>query len=331
MRPNIFELSPKELTQDGFITWLLNWADPSNKEYNQELNICATNFIKFLLKKQFGDIKIETVNVKRQWKNIDICADINEKYLIIIEDKIFTKEHSGQLERYKKSAAEWEEGPREPIFIYLKTGTESKLSLENVQSKGFEIIQRSDLIEFFSEYNGKIKNDIYNDFIEKINKIEKGEKEFDKIKIAEWSWGCWIGFYHFLDHQLENPGWDYVSNPSGGFLGLYWHFKKFEDYAVYPQIEQGNLCIKIGMVEQKEKRREAREKWYSIVNNQKEKEEKNEIKKPPRFGNGKYMTVAFIERKDWLGSDEDTIDKEKVVERLKEYEKFIDRCLETSD
>ena len=39
------------------------------------------------------------------------------------------------------------------------------------------------------------------------------------------------------------------------------------------------------------------------------------------------MTVAIVDRKDWLGEDNSLFDENAVIERLKEYEKFLDRCL----
>jgi DUF1009 family protein len=108
MRPNIFEISTKELTQDGFITWLLRWADSQNKQYDSKLHECGINFIRYLLKKQISeDVIVKKVEADRQWENIDVWADVNEKYFIIIEDKTFTSEHSNQLETYKKVSQDW--------------------------------------------------------------------------------------------------------------------------------------------------------------------------------------------------------------------------------
>ena len=53
----------------------------------------------------------------------------------------------------------------------------------------------------------------------------------------------------------------------------------------------------------------------------------DEIQRPRRFGSGNYMTVAVVERKHWLGDDDSVIDKEKVVNKLREYEQFLDDCL----
>ena len=222
MKPNIFEISTKELTQDGFITWLLKWADPSNKKYDEKLNQCAIDFIKYLIKEQLKeDIEIIKVEADRQWENIDIWADVNEKYFIIIENKTYTNEHSNQLEKYKEVSLDWcKENKRKLICIYLKTGSEAKSSLGVIKEKGFLIVGRKELITFFQNYS--IKNDIYNDFYSKIINIEKAEKAFEIKNIIDWDWSCWTGFYDYLDSVLEITDWKYVANPSGGFLGIWW-------------------------------------------------------------------------------------------------------------
>jgi len=38
MKPNIFRLATKELSQDGFFTWLLQWADNNHKQHAQRQN-----------------------------------------------------------------------------------------------------------------------------------------------------------------------------------------------------------------------------------------------------------------------------------------------------
>ena len=106
-RPNIFKIATKELSQDGFFTWLLKWADPTNQQYNTDLHDCAKKFVELLVSKQINlsdNFKINKVEAGRQWENIDIWAEINDNILLIIEDKTFTKQHSKQLERYKEIA-----------------------------------------------------------------------------------------------------------------------------------------------------------------------------------------------------------------------------------
>jgi hypothetical protein len=321
MKPNIFEISTKELTQDAFITWLLQWADSQNEQYDSKLHDCGVNFVRYLLRKQIAeDIIVKRVEADRQWEKIDIWADVNERYFIIIEDKTFTSEHSNQLETYKKISQDWcNKNNRKLICIYLKTGTEALASLRVISEKGFSIVERSDLIKFFSHYS--ISNAIYVDFVEKINNLEKAEEAFETKKIGDWDWNCWTGFYHFLDSKLEITDWKYVSNPAGGFLGIWWNFLEWEDYYVYLQIEQGNLCFKIGEVYEDNKN--VRNRWHNILMEKAKQSGLKEIVKPARFGNGTYMTVGIIGSKYWLGKNTDVLNKENVIKKLEEYGQFL--------
>jgi len=325
MKPNIFEIATKELTQDGFITWLLQWASPDNKKYDEKLNACAAGFVKFLINE---NLEITSVEAGRQRDNIDIWAKINDKYLIIIEDKTYTGEHSDQLERYKKAAMNWyKEKDLKMVYIYLKTVTESKYSIENIKSKGFNYINRSNLIDFFKNYNN-IENNIYIDFTEKITNLEVAEKAFETKKIQEWNDSCWIGFYRYLNSNLDsNLDYDeFNKDKNRGFLGFQWHFCKWQEYQVCLRIEQGPLCFRIGGEVNKENCKNVWKKWQNILMAKAEKFNR-EIKRSPRFKSGKNMTVARVECKDWLGDDNEIIDKEKVVKKLKEYEKFLDDSL----
>lgn len=328
MKPNIFRIATKELSQDGFFTWLLQWGAPENEKHNSKLFKCAQNFIKLLLSTHNIEInEITEVDVRPQWKNIDIWAKINNEYLIIIEDKTFTREHSNQLEKYKKTATDWCENKITLICIYLKTGVESKSSLEKIRNKGFQIIGRKELITFFEK--NVVDNDIYNEFVENLNSLERSINSFETLPIKEWNTDCWRGFYEFLDTQLEVDDWHYVANPRGGFLGLWWHFLEWKDYNVYLQIEQGNLCFKIGKVSKNHS--SVRNEWFSVLSKQKESENLVEIKKPPRFGKGTFMTVGIVRREDWLGQDDSILDKEQVIRNLKKYENFLSNCVKNSN
>ena len=45
--------------------------------------------------------KLEEAKVYREWKNIDILIEL-PKHVIVIENKIYSGEHSNQLQRYKR-------------------------------------------------------------------------------------------------------------------------------------------------------------------------------------------------------------------------------------
>jgi len=325
MKPNIFDIATKELSQDGFFTWLIKWADPDCKNYDEELNKCSQNFVKFLIDKDFSyNIDIKKVKAGRQWHNIDLWAQINDEILIIIEDKTSTFEHSNQLEKYKKFADDWcKKNNYKLVLIYLKTGTEFSGNSDKISQKGYINIDRNELINFFNNYS-KIKNDIFQDYYERLISIDKADNSFLELPVKDWTNNSWIGFYKFLETKIAVTGWKYVPNQSGGFIGLWWHFLKWKDNKVYLQIEQGNFCFKI---EATKNTSLTRNEWYNIIMKQTKIKGLNEIKKPKRFGRGIWMTVAYIDKKNWLGSDDSIINKEIVVNKLKNYEKFLDDCI----
>jgi len=326
MKPNIFELATKELSRDAFFTWLLSYADESNKEHNEELSACAKDFISCLSSNQLLPQDIKKVEAGRQWDNIDIWAVINDKILIIIEDKTNTKQHNNQLERYKEIAKKdcQENNYQELFCIYLKTGAESQASINDVEKQGFSIIGIEDLLNIFNKYD--IKNDIFNDFHTSLQQIYEGQKSFENKLIKEWDWANWQGFYTYLDSTINVNGWGYVSNPSGGFLGLWWHGHQKDNYWVGLQIESksGRLCFKMWA---DSNQAEYKNEWHSIIMAKTAAENKNEIIRPKVLRSGKSMTVAIVERKDWLGADDIKINKEAVVSKLKDYEKFLDSCI----
>ena len=122
--PNIFQIlkiSNTEIRHSNFLSWLL---DPSQSHKIGDI------FLKRFLREVFSSDKFEKIdqidvegmnlqNVKiyREWKNIDILIVLNET-VVCVENKILTKEHSNQLERYKKIIEE--NFPKmKKIFVYL--------------------------------------------------------------------------------------------------------------------------------------------------------------------------------------------------------------------
>ena len=49
-KPNLFESATSELSQDGFLTWLIKWADIENCKYNESLHEVAQSFVMLYLK-----------------------------------------------------------------------------------------------------------------------------------------------------------------------------------------------------------------------------------------------------------------------------------------
>lgn len=335
MKPNIFDIATRELNQDAFITWFLQWADPRNIEFDSNLNLCATDFLIKLLKKGIDnfDEKIEIVEAGRQWENIDVWAEVNNKYLIIIEDKTFTGQHSGQLTKYRTIAENWcnEQTPKyyPPICIYLKTGNESQQSLDRVTKEGFKLFNRQELITLLEIHNN-ITNDIFNDFMTRLVKLEKINNDWENKIIDHWNGNDWQGFFQYLEREIKIVGWSFVNNPAGGFWNAVLNWDYWDDgYPVYLQTEEFKLCFKISTdpdeVDMPENisRGQIRNKMSELILRSAKNKSIDTIRRPDKFGSGKYMTVAIVDCENWLGSKSEIIDKKKVASRLLFYKDFL--------
>jgi len=107
-RPNIFRilgLEHAEIRHSNFLAWLL---DPKGSHK------LGTQFLKLFLKGIFAsdvcrwanEFEVDRMNlgmaeIRREWENIDILVETDE-FVVAIENKILSGEHSNQLARYKK-------------------------------------------------------------------------------------------------------------------------------------------------------------------------------------------------------------------------------------
>lgn len=329
MKPNIFDITTKELSQDAFITWLLAFADDDNQQYDKELNLCAKEFVSMLIKKQIPNFNesILTVEAGRQWENIDVWAKVNNEYLIIIEDKTISSEHSNQLERYKEIAEKWclEKKYGTPICIYLKTENESLSIFNAIKEKGYAIFDRTDFIILFNNHK-KIKNNIFIDFYERITNIEKLSTEFKNKSLNNWKGYDWQGFFLFLEKQKSVCKWGFANNPSGGFWYAFLEWNYWKDHYLYIQLEQDKLCFKLSTEEvdlSSSERSIVRDELYNLIIEKATTLGFKEIRKPDRFGNGTYMTVAVVDKENWLANEKGFVNTQKVVENLTKYLKFL--------
>lgn len=339
MKPNIFDIATKELHQDAFITWLLQWGDNENEKLDKNLYLCGQEFISVLIKNQqtIDTLTINKVEAGRQWKGIDVWAEVyttDYNYLIIIEDKTFTSEHSEQLLKYKQIGDNFcSENNFKLVCIYLKTGSEPDKDLKTIRAKGFTTFSRLDFLRLLSNHS-HIENDIFLDFKNRLERIEADYAAFIITEIGKWNDACWIGFYQFLEQEIGINTWHYVNPPGGrGFWNASLNWEDWDGFPVYLQIEQGNLCFKIAThpeeiyYEGDFNRGEKRNQWHQILVSQAIKSGLIEITKPQRFGSGDYMTAAIVDRNVWLGKDEDLIDTSIVAGNLKKYKQFLKDCL----
>ncbi len=132
------EGNPAELLIDYFMSWTLRCAiDTKPDNISDTLHKSAKCILHYLLKDYLGDKTVdefEVVDVEtlKQWKQIDLLCSVHIKvgtidtwYVLAFENKMYTKLHDNQLERYKESVNE--RYPDENIikkFIYLTSHAE---------------------------------------------------------------------------------------------------------------------------------------------------------------------------------------------------------------
>lgn len=325
MRPNLFKYATNELSQDAMICWLLEWAKLEYKDVDAKMHNVGVNFLDSLFMK-FNSIQkpvsYQKILIKRQYKKIDVLCIINEEFSIIIEDKTNTKNHSVQLERYLEIVQK--DFPKNKVLpFYFKTYDQS--SYTDIFSKKYKPFLRRDLLDVLGtiEYN----NDILNDFHKHLQIIEHRVSSYRIKSLEEWVWDSFKGFYIELKNNLGEGEWDYVANPSGGFLGFWWGFEGTEECKQYMQIEskynkytqqyESRLCVKI-KVQNKEKRKQYRKECFTSL-----LQKNTKFKKPDRFGNGTYMTIGILNDDFRIINDCGVLDIEETVKNLKNLQSII--------
>lgn len=337
MKPNLFSIATKELHQDAFIAWLVQWADPKNESHDPELHRLGVVFVQELLSKNHpaADPPFLKVHSGRQWENIDVYIEVetaDTKYLIVIEDKTFTKKREGQLERYRLSGERWcQKHGAQLGCVYLKTGSESQKSLNLIRKDGFVPFDRTDFITILDQYpeNG---SDILTDFRKRLHQLQSAHDAFQTTPVGRWDDACWIGFYQYLEKNLGIVDWNLVNPPSGAsFWNAVLNWDYWNGFPVYLQIEQGKLCFKISYVDAEidteMSKSEVRNRWHELIRKAAHDQGERTILRPDRFGVGDYMTAAVVRTTDWLGDALQPIDLDAVLSRLHYYRDFLQRLL----
>lgn len=323
-KPNLFSYATSELSQDAVICWLLAWAGESSSRSESALHQVGMEFLSALIQKAGRPLPeiIDTIRVERQVGGIDILCTINERIVILIEDKVGTQEHSGQLDRYLKNLSEKGICRADIIPIYLQTGEQS--SYNNVRKSTYHVFLRHDLLQVLESATGvkaRSESDILEDYYRYLRGIEVAVQSYLEKPVETWGWRAWQGFFQRLQSELGVGEWKYVANPSGGFLCFHWGRRGDSDCKQYLLLEEKNLCFKIAVTD-REHRKALRSKWYKRVKAACQ-ENGIDVERPPRFGTGRNMTVGII-RGYWVSDEKGLIDIPKTISFLRAAQAILD-------
>ena len=349
--PNLFHYATKELSQDAMICWLIKWAGQGKGggPEQEELRRCGRRFVSALLNHNSADpIELEDevkTEIHQQDRRIDVLAQIDNKHVLLIEDKTGGKDHSKQLERYyelvKKSRTKIGEVEKEHLHpVYLKTGNQTLADDHRIETETkYKVFNRTDFLNVLNGYEGR--NSILLDFRQHLQEIEDQTNNYTQwTRAAEReSWRAWEGFYRHLEGKLGDDTreirWDFVNNRAGGFLGFYWWSP---GDVIYLQIEaalsrpaslgkDAKLCFKVDAEgESSDRKQHLKWHWHERVL----MAGRGQVVKPKRMMIGNFMTVAWW-KDDWMAfGKDDKLDMSGTVENLKQAEAVLKTAISQS-
>lgn len=335
-RPNLLEIATSEISQDAILVYLIMWSDPQYEESDKSLHLMATKFVRKLLAKD-EDYLIKSVNAGRQYKKIDVWADINGTDFIALEDKTNTSHARDQLKRYKldmEKDIKYIEHKKH--FIYLKTGNENAAKAEAVKGYDYRAIYRHEFLDILLTY--KSENVILLDLIDKLSNLETktSDLSLDKIKTCKLAGE---GFFCRLESYLLAKGisklideirWDTIPQKDP-FLALWYNYVHFTQYNYQLKIQIENhqykpeirLQIKISVDESIEKS-ERKTVAIKVYNELYEfcKDTEVTINKRRSPGKGNVVTVLEIENA-FLPDIEGNLDMNQLFKTLGSAEALI--------
>lgn len=236
-QPNIFDYATSELSQDAFLCYLLVFGkEEYKKDFSEEYTIAH----KFLEKCGI-DKKEKILSIQHQVKHIDVLI-VTTNHILIIEDKIYTKEHDDQIVRYVKSIRandKYFASDKKIKVCFFKTGDyvggyipsagQTILSQKDCCS-----LRRQDMIDLLKEC--KSDNLIFNLFYLRLNSVNERIAKSHDFNIFSWSTEKWFDFL-YSKLQGRNFNIDWVHNARGGFYGCWFDWYNVTGGEDYKQIE----------------------------------------------------------------------------------------------
>lgn len=322
-KPNIFSSVTREMSQEAFICWLLNWGFPEALTINEELYELSRKLMEGFFYKHNRQLPspIEKIDLYGGYLNIDIVLIINGSIVIPIQDKIYNRESPDQLSRYLQLLKDDGYDGQNILPIYLQTGAQG--NYKRLKEIGFLPFSRKDLLDILT--SGKcIENDILHDYLAHLEALESATQSFMNLNLNQWHMYSWEGFYNYLQSALGDGEWDAVSGPINSFLGFWWHWNNDNDCEQYLQLEKTDLCFKI-KVHDKKKRKDLQCKWSDRLLKASEGRPVKVIK--PLLQNDKAITVAIVDGDYRRADKEGNIDLVKTLATIKEAQNIYDKAV----
>tara|TARA_R110000765_G_scaffold340818_3_gene430872 strand:- start:1256 stop:1816 length:561 start_codon:yes stop_codon:yes gene_type:complete len=158
-----------EETIDFFMSWTIRCADEIHQNGNKKVYENSRKIVCNLLGLEYTVIqKFSNIKVWKQHKNIDLWVELsvnNERYALIIEDKMYSSIHSDQLTRYKIIVEDYYLNNPPPIIQYVLLRPDYELALQdkdlitNSDFKYYNLEQIADVLD-----TEKTGNELFDEF-----------------------------------------------------------------------------------------------------------------------------------------------------------------------
>jgi hypothetical protein len=250
MKPNIFQIAQKALSQKAFYTWLAQWANQQYHNVDEHLNETAKDFVRLLIG-QPSDYTISKVDICSLPDSTDIYFLINEDHLVAIDCFSNIKGHAAILDYHKRNAVEIGKSRQlKPVFVYLKTNEESPMLINEIALLSYTIIEQNKVLGTINKR--PIQNEIFMDFLSCLNAIENQNNRYKRIEKLPTELQKAEDFFNELSQFLDEwSQWRYVANQKGGFLGFWPCGTSASKYKIHIQVESNlelgmKIIMKIG-------------------------------------------------------------------------------------
>ena len=235
--PNLFSFATSELSQDAFFCYLASCAEDSVSDLAVRKE--GRDFLQLLLSGSRVELpdSIRSLRIRRQLKNTDVVIEVNDDFVILIEDKAGSADHSNQLTRYLKDIRTCY--PDHIVVpVYIQTYLQS--NFESVSSAGYEIVGRSELLKTLRRES---VDTIVRQFWEHLDRLDQDYESYRSG--SNWSNRGWAQYISRVAGSLEGCRWHRVSNPQGGFFAAYWGWTEINLGSLYLQLGETRLSLRI--------------------------------------------------------------------------------------
>jgi hypothetical protein len=178
-----FSYAASRLLQDAVPWWMLAWAEPDRAEVDGELHQLGQAFVTALFRVAGIDRPDgpSAPTIHRQLEKVDVVAFVGTRHVVLIEDKVDSKQHSDQLRRYPRVF-----GEKYPhltqVCVYVTNGDQD--DLHNVRDAGWAVMRRIDLLNVLR--HTRSENAILVDFRDHLERIEQAVQSFRTKPPGSW-------------------------------------------------------------------------------------------------------------------------------------------------